>query len=69
MTFKAMILPDGTLRLVTPVDLKESVGEKITIELVGIAEEEEHFFSNASLPTLEDIWENEPDNVFGKPIR
>ncbi len=69
MTFKALILPDGTLRLVTPVDLKKSVGEKITIELVGIADEEERFFSLASLPALKDIWENEPEDAFGEPIR
>ena len=69
MNFKAMILPDGTLRLVNPVDLKRSIGQKITIELVGIAEEEETFFSMASLPVLKEIWEDEPDNPFGEPIR
>ena len=69
MTFKAMLLPDGTLRLVIPVDLKKSVGETITIELVGIAEEEEQFFGDASLPALKDVWENEPEDVFGEPIR
>ena len=69
MTFKAMLLPDGMLRLVTPVDLKKSVGETITIELVGIAEEEEQFFSEASLPALQDIWDNEPEDAFGEPIR
>ena len=44
MTFKAMILPDGTLRLVTPVDLKKyekqslfgTMDQSIELSIVGM---------------------------------
>ena len=63
MRLEAIIQPDGTLRLLKPVDLKKSIGQDITIKLVGTTPEEEEktFFSLISTPVLTEIWEGDED--------
>lgn len=69
MRLEAIIQPDGTLRLLKPIDLKKSIGQDITIKLVGTTpeEEERNFFSLISTPVLAEIWEGDedPELTFG----